>query len=70
MKTMLKAKDIMSTPLQFIFYDSTLEEAVRIMDKYNISHLAVFKGDKLVGVITSNDILHIAPSLIEYLKVK
>ena len=66
----VKAKDIMSSPLQFVMYDSSLEEAVKIMDKYDISHLAVFKGDKLIGVVTSSDILHIAPSLIEYLKVK
>ncbi|UXD21461.1 hypothetical protein IPA_04505 [Ignicoccus pacificus DSM 13166] len=66
----VKARDIMSTPLQFVLYDATLEEAVRIMDENNISHLAVFKNDKLIGVITSSDILHIAPSLIEYLKVR
>ncbi len=66
----VKARDIMSSPLQFVFYDTSLEDAMKIMDENNISHLAVFKNDKLIGVITSSDIMHVAPSLIEYLEVR
>jgi len=63
------AKEVMSKPLHSISYDTTLEDAIKYMENHNCSHLAVFKGSKLVGVITFNDILHIAPFLIEYLEV-
>ena len=64
-----KAEDIMSSPLQFVFYDTTLEDALKIMDENNISHLAVFKGNRLMGVVSATDIIHLTSPLIERLKI-
>ena len=65
----VKAEDIMSSPLQFVFYDTTLEDALKIMDDNDISHLAVFKGNRLMGVVTATDIIHLTSPLIEHLKI-
>jgi len=65
----VKAKDVMSSPLMYVTHDRSLEDALKVMDENNISHLAVFKGSKLIGVITATDIIHLAPPLIEHLKI-
>jgi len=62
--------DIMSTPLRYVEPNVSLLEAARIMQKLNIRHLPVIKGDKVIGIITDRDILSVAPELIEMLIVR
>lgn len=57
------AKDIMSTNLIKISPDKTIEDAARLLASKKIEKLPVFDNDKLVGIITSNDILRIEPAL-------
>jgi len=49
-------KDIMTTPIFTISSEETLEKAAEIMVKYQIRRLPVVDNDKLVGIITANDL--------------
>ena len=66
-------KDIMSSPLITIDENAAVEEAAKIMATKRINRLPVIKGDKLVGLISSSDIVKASPTqlgiLDELLKV-
>lgn len=57
----VRAKDIMSSPLITINSDEPLEEAAKLMAQKRIKKLPVLEKDKLVGVISSSDIVKISP---------
>jgi CBS domain-containing protein len=61
----LKAIEVMSTPVVKINEDASIEEAAGLMAKKRIKKLIVVSGDgdKLVGIITSMDIVKIEPKL-------
>lgn len=56
------AKDIMSSPLITIDPNIDLTEAARIMAKNNIKRLPVMDGGKLVGLLSSTDIMKASPT--------
>jgi CBS domain-containing protein len=56
------AKDIMSSPLTTIDENTPLEEAAKLMVDKKITRIPVMKGDKLVGLISSTDILKASPT--------
>jgi len=58
-------KDVMSTPLRTVDPETTLEEAMKIMDKHNIRRLGVNYKNKLEGIITERDILRLIPTILE-----
>jgi CBS domain-containing protein len=66
-------KDIMSSPLTTIDENAAVEEAAKIMADKRINRIPVMKGDKLVGLISSTDIVKASPTqlgiLDELLKV-
>lgn len=64
------AKEIMTTPLITIDPEETLNEAARRMSKLNIRRLGVIYKGRLVGLISSKDILAITPELIEIIQEK
>lgn len=55
-------KDIMSSPLTTIDSNAALEEAAKIMADKRINRLPVIDGDKLVGVLSSTDIVKASPT--------
>jgi len=59
-----KLRDIMSTPIIMIPHDENLEDAARIMTRRKIRKLPVVKDDKIVGILSENDIARIYPDLI------
>jgi CBS domain-containing protein len=61
------AKDIMSSPLISIEPNMVLEEAAKIMVSRKIKRLPVMEGDKLVGLLSSTDIVRASPTQIEIL---
>jgi CBS domain-containing protein len=67
------AKDIMTSPLTTIDENAAIEEAAKIMAEKKINRIPVMKGDKLVGLISSTDIVKASPTqlgiLDELLKV-
>jgi len=64
----LTAREIMTSPIITIDENASVEEAARLMAKKNIKKLPVIQGDKLVGIITSMDLVRIAPKLTELLE--
>ncbi len=66
----LAAKNVMTAPLITIDPDETLSEASRIMSRLNVRRLGVMYKGRLVGLISSKDILAITPELIEIIQEK
>jgi CBS domain-containing protein len=66
-------KDIMSSPLTTIDENAAIEEAAKIMAEKRINRIPVMKDNKLVGLISSSDIVKASPTqlgiLDELLKV-
>jgi len=61
----ITAKEVMSSPLITIDPSETLTEASRRMSRLNIRRLGVMYKGRLVGIISSKDILAVMPELIE-----
>jgi CBS domain-containing protein len=57
------ARMIYTNPLVTIDENETVEEAVKLMKHWRIKHLPVTKNDKLVGVLTGNDIMFAVPAM-------
>lgn len=53
----VKAKDVMSSPLITIEPNVPLEEAAKIMIRRGIKKLPIIDGDRLVGIITATDLV-------------
>lgn len=60
-----KIREIMTSPVVTIGPNTDVAEAAKKMAKLNIRRLPVVQKDELQGVVTENDILRIAPTLIE-----
>jgi len=61
----VKAASIMSKPLATIGPNKDISEAAKTMRRLKIRRLGVMEETKLVGVITSKDIVDITPALID-----
>jgi len=57
------AREVMSTPAVTIDENASIEEAARLMTRKNIKKLPVVRDDKLVGIITSMDLVREEPKL-------
>jgi CBS domain-containing protein len=63
----VKALQVMSAPLVTINADAGVEQAAKLMSKKRIKKLPVVDGGKLVGIVTSMDIMRSQPKLISEL---
>ncbi len=66
----VKAKDVMTAPLMPIEPDATISEAARRMSRLNIRRLVVIHREKLVGIVSSKDVLGVMPELLETMQEK
>ncbi|MEJ2241521.1 MAG: CBS domain-containing protein [Candidatus Bathyarchaeota archaeon] len=64
----ITAQHVMSAPLTIIDENASLEEAAKLMTEKKIKKLPVVKNEKLVGIITSMDIVREQPNLIGLLE--
>jgi len=62
---MVKAKEIMTTPLVTIEPEATISDAARRMTRLDIRRLGVVYKGNLVGIISSKDVLSVMPELLE-----
>ena len=62
------AKDIMSAPLVTVDPNDTVDEAAKIMAQKRIKKLPVVDGEKIVGVISTSDIVRANPTQIGILE--
>lgn len=54
----LTVKEIMKTRVITVTPDTTIEKAVAIAQKHRIGSLPVVEGDKVVGILTTNDVFY------------
>ena len=66
----VKAKKMMTAPVMTIEPDVTISEAARRMSRLDIRRLAVMYKEKLVGIVSSKDILGVMPDLLETIQEK
>ena len=66
--TAIKAKDIMSSPVIFTSSEVSIEDAARLMATKKIKKLAVTENGKLVGIVTSMDLMRASPRLISLME--
>ena len=60
----IRIKEIMSSPVIMIPYDESISTAARVMSRRKIRKLPVVKNGKIIGLLSENDIVKIAPDLI------
>ena len=61
----VKVKEIMSSPVKEVHPHESIEDAARLMAEHKIRRLVVSDKNKLVGIVTENDIIKIWPDLVE-----
>jgi len=66
----LKAEEVMTSPLITIEPDATITETARRMSRLNIRRLGVVYKGRLVGIISSKDVLGVMPELLEMIQEK
>jgi len=57
-------EEIMSQPLMVISKDETLDKAAYVMSKKKIRKLPVIEKGNIIGILSENDIVKIAPDLL------
>jgi len=63
------ARMVYTNPLVTINEEGTVEDAIKLMKHWKIKHLPVVnKAEKLIGVLTTNDIVFHVPSMISTLE--
>ena len=67
---MLKAEEVMTSPLITIEPDATITETARRMSRLNIRRLGVVYKGRLIGIISSKDVLGVMPELLETIQEK
>jgi CBS domain-containing protein len=63
-----KVAEVMSTPLEVISPDTTLEEAVRVMFEKKIKKLPVVEKKQIIGLVSLTDIARCQPAIMKVLK--
>jgi len=66
----LKAEEVMTSPLITIEPDATITDTARRMSRLNIRRLGVVYKGRLVGIISSKDVLGVMPELLEMIQEK
>jgi CBS domain-containing protein len=66
----VKAGDIMSRPLIGVEPETDINEAAKKMSKLKVRRLVVMEKGKLVGIVSSKDIVSITPALMEIIAEK
>lgn len=65
--SIVKVKGIMSSPVVTIHPETSIEDAAGLMAKKGIKKLLVVEDNKLVGIVSSMDLMRAGPKLVELL---
>jgi len=60
MKRREKVSQIMTTKVQTVNINNSLQEANNLFNKHHIRHIPVVSGEKLIGILSHTDILRIS----------
>lgn len=63
----IKAKDIMTRPLITVDPHTAVDEAAKIMAAKTIKTLPIVEKDKILGIVTSSDIVRASPTQLSIL---
>ena len=63
-----KAREIMSSPVTTITEEASIEEAAKLMAQKGIKRLLVVRDNKLVGIISSTDLVKAQPTVVGLLE--
>ena len=66
--TVISAKEIMSSPIISTSPDVSIEDAATLMSAKKIKKLAVIENGKLIGILTSMDLMRASPKLISLME--
>jgi CBS domain-containing protein len=66
--TIVKVKEIMSHPVITTGPNISIENVARLMAKKGIKKLPVVEDDRLVGIVTSMDLMRAGPRLVDLLE--
>ena len=58
----VRAKDIMSSPLITIEPDTSIEDAAKLMAQKKIKQLVIMDKDKILGILSTSDIVKANPT--------
>ncbi len=61
-------KDLITVPLIMVSQDSPLEDALNLMDKYDIKHIGVHEDKVLKGLLTQNSVKEMCELYPHYLR--
>ncbi|GBC69224.1 Hypoxic response protein 1 [archaeon HR01] len=64
------AKNIMTTSLQTIEPDATIDEAITKMNRLKISRLVVVYKGRVAGIVSVKDILQVTPEIVNIVREK
>ncbi|MBI4363057.1 MAG: CBS domain-containing protein [Euryarchaeota archaeon] len=59
----VRVKDIMTAPVRTVGPQTDIDEATTLMSREKIRRLPVVKGGRLVGILTSSDIVSLIPEM-------
>lgn len=62
----MRVKDRMRRSLVSVAQSDTLDHALTTLKRFNIRHLPVVKGDRVVGIVSDRDVKKAAPSPFDY----
>jgi CBS domain-containing protein len=65
----IKAKDVMKD-IHTIESEESITEAARVLRKHNIKRLGVIYKNRLVGIISSSDVIAVTPDLVDIVSEK
>lgn len=66
--SVVRAKEIMSSPLITIAADDAVEEAAQIMARRQVKKLPVVEGERVVGIVSTSDIVRSSPTQLSILE--
>jgi len=49
--------EIMTSPVQFVTPEQTVDECMAMMTKHHFRHLPVMEGEKVVGIVSIGDLV-------------
>ena len=61
-------KEVMSSPLRVVKADTTIIDAMKLMDRMNIRRLGVTYKNNLVGIISDKDLIRVMPTIVEIIR--
>jgi CBS domain-containing protein len=61
----LTARDVMSTPVITIGEEANIEDAAKLMTRKGVKKLLVVHDNRLVGIVTSMDLIREQPRLVQ-----